>query len=288
MAYDKKKYEELIKTSKLFEIDKESQGVVYRKESLKMVEYLYCYLLAVNESKYEQYGCEIVDVATRCINGFDGTGDFLHYFNAAWKNEYSHICGNEIIDEKFKGLKLSEQERRDVKKYMRLIARCNPELSDHDRYEKIAELMQVSVDAVKTIAATSNTRVVGEYTSNDDGEEVGTFDLLSDEFSIEGYFESLASLSNILDAIEEVFITLQERQKPIVADMITAKIGDDIFELDKLQKKYSFISYEVCQQIKLTSRIPTQRDIADKHGKNEASISRTVKEFLKKIKQFDK
>ena len=109
MAYDKKKYEELSTSSNLFNIDKELQSAAYRKESMKMVEYLYCYLLAVNESKYEQYGCEIVDVATRCINGFDKSGEFLHYFNVAWRNEYSHICGDDLIDKKFKGLILSEQ-----------------------------------------------------------------------------------------------------------------------------------------------------------------------------------
>jgi len=285
MAYDKKKYEELINASKLFEIDKESQSAVYRKESLKMVEYLYCYLLAVNESKYEQYGCEIVDVATRCINGFDGSSDFLHYFNAAWKNEYSHICGNEIIDGKFKGLKLSEQERRDVKKYMRLIGRCNPELTNQKKYEKIAELMDISVETVIAIANTSETVVVGEYTSNADGEEVGAFDLLSDDFLIESYFESLASLSDMLDEIEKHFNSLQERQKPIVADMITCKIGDEIFEIEKLSKQYSFISDEVRGQIKSTGKIPTQREIADKYGKNEASISRTIKDFLKRVKE---
>lgn len=285
MAYDKKKYEELINASKLFEIDKESQSAVYRKESLKMVEYLYCYLLAVNESKYEQYGCEIVDVATRCINGFDGSSDFLHYFNAAWKNEYSHICGNEIIDGKFKGLKLSEQERRDVKKYMRLIGRCNPELTNQKKYEKIAELMDISVETVIAIANTSETVVVGEYTSNADGEEVGAFDLLSDDFLIESYFESLASLSDMLDEIEKHFNSLQERQKPIVADMLTCKIGDEIFEIEKLSKQYSFISDEVRGQIKSTGKIPTQREIADKYGKNEASISRTIKDFLKRVKE---
>ncbi len=284
MAYDKEKYEELIKASPLFDIDRDSQSTIYRKESMKMVEYLYCYLLAINENKYEPYGCEIVDVATRCINGFDKIGDFLHYFNVAWKNEYSHICGNEAIDNKFHGMKLSEQERRDVKKYMRLVNRCNPEWSTLQKYMKVAELMEMSVDAIKAIATTSDTKVVGEYTKNDEGDEVGAFDLLSDDFLIESYFESLASLSDMMDKIEETFNCLQERQKPIVADMMTIKIGNEIYEIEKLSKKYSFISEDISKQIKLTGIIPSQRDIAAKYGKNEASISRTMKDFLNKLK----
>lgn len=84
MVGDKEKYEKLISETQLFSIDRDKQSVLYRKESLKLVEYLYCYLLAINKEKYEPYGCEIVDVATRCINGYDNSGDFIHYFNAAW------------------------------------------------------------------------------------------------------------------------------------------------------------------------------------------------------------
>lgn len=70
MHYDKGKYRSLITDSPLFDIDKEQETVAYKRESYKMVEYLYCYLLAINEHAYEPYGSEIVKVATRCINNF--------------------------------------------------------------------------------------------------------------------------------------------------------------------------------------------------------------------------
>lgn len=120
--------------------------------------------------------------------------------------------------------------------------------------------------------------------SNTDSEEIVAFDLLSDGFLIESYFENLASLSDMLDEIEENFIKLQDRQKPIVADMITIKIGDEIFEIDRLSKRYTFLSGEIGKQIKQSGKIPTQREIAEKYGKNEASISRTMKEFLNKVR----
>lgn len=49
MAYDKGKYERLIEESVLFYIDKNTQKSLYKRESLKLVEHLYCYLLSVNE-----------------------------------------------------------------------------------------------------------------------------------------------------------------------------------------------------------------------------------------------
>ena len=73
MYYDKGKYESLIMNSPLFDIDKEQETTAYKRESYKMAEYLYCYLLAINERDYEPYGSEIMDVATRCINNFDSS-----------------------------------------------------------------------------------------------------------------------------------------------------------------------------------------------------------------------
>ena len=285
MTYDKKKYEKLIYESPLFTLDKERQRSAYRKESLKMVEYLYCYLLAVNAKKNEPYGCEIVDVATRCINGYDKSGDFLHYFNAAWKSEYTHICGDEIIDKKFQGIKLSEQEKRNVKKYMYLFSKCNPQMPDEKKYAKIAAVMELSIKKIRFIAETTETKVTSEYSSNTEGEEESAFAQIPADFSVEEYFSNLSSLKEMLDSVEEAYVQLQKRQKPIISDLLTIKIGMDIFEIEKISDAYSFLSKEVRQQILQTGTVPTQREIAEKYGKNEASISRTINDFLKKIQK---
>lgn len=285
MVGDKEKYEKLISETQLFSIDRDKQSVLYRKESLKLVEYLYCYLLAINKEKYEPYGCEIVDVATRCINGYDNSGDFIHYFNAAWSREYSHICGNEIINNKFQGMKLSDQEKRDIKKYMRILSRCNPNMSHEERLLKVSELMELPLERIKQLSETTDTKIVSEVAHNSEGEEISLFDQVEEEFSIERYFDNLASLTELLDQIEETYSNVQERQKPIISDMLTSRIGLDIWEVEKLTKKYEFISIEISERIKRTGSVPTQRDIAERYGKNEASISRTMKEFLKKVRE---
>ena len=41
---------------------------------------------------------------------------------------------------------------------------------------------------------------------------------------------------------------------------------------------------QVIEIFKKTGQAPTQRAIADKYGRDEASISRTVKEFIKNLK----
>ena len=100
MRYDRKEYEIKIVNSPLFSLDKETQYNDYKKEALKMVEYLYCYLCAINNEKSSDLGCEIVDLANRCINSYDiSKGIFLHYFSVAWKNEYRKIQQANIEDE---------------------------------------------------------------------------------------------------------------------------------------------------------------------------------------------
>ena len=88
LYYDKEKYEALILQSQLFAIDKEASPTLYEREKYRMKEYLYCYLMALNEKKYEAYSCEILKISEDCIKAYDSTkGVFLHYFNAAWKKE---------------------------------------------------------------------------------------------------------------------------------------------------------------------------------------------------------
>ena len=145
MYYDKGKYESLIMNSPLFGIDKEQETTAYKRESYKMVEYLYCYLLAINERDYEPYGSEIMDVATRCINNFDSSkGVFLYYFNSAWKQEYSHIMGEKISDERFHGIRITEEEKRNIRKYLKLAEKMDSCVSRSELFERISESLSHS------------------------------------------------------------------------------------------------------------------------------------------------
>ena len=88
----------------------------------------------------------------------------------------------------------------------------------------------------------------------------------------------------ILEKIEMAYKGLQERQKKIVSDVITTKICDTIEDINIAVEHFDFINVEIFENYKKTRRVPTQRDIAEKHKRDEASISRTAKEFIKKVK----
>lgn len=283
MGYNKADYERLITESKLFSLNKETESVAFRKESYKMVEYLYCYLLAQNEKKYEPFGCEITEVAVRCINNYDETkGVFLHYLNAAWKLEYSHLCSNQAVDDRLHGVKITESEKRAIKKYLRYEASLGKDLSRRELCEAIAEILDQPIEVVAEIAELVEYRMVDNEIMDDDGGRTSLFDQLSDGHLVEENILTSARVEEILTVIEGAFLSLQQRQMPIISDMMTIRLASTIVETGVDTSSYSFISKEVLSQYS-KDQLPSQRTIAEKYGKNEASISRTVKEFIKKL-----
>lgn len=283
MGYNKADYERLITESKLFSLNKETESVAFRKESYKMVEYLYCYLLAQNEKKYEPFGCEITEVAVRCINNYDETkGVFLHYFNAAWKLEYSHLCGNQAVDDRLHGGKITESEKRAIKKYLRYEASLGKDLSRRELCEAIAEILDQPIEVVAEIAELVEYRMVDNEIMDDDGGRTSLFDQLSDGHLVEENLLTSARVEEILTVVESAFLSLQQRQMPIISDMMTIRLASTIAETGVDTSSYSFISEVVLSQYS-KNQLPSQRTIAEKYGKNEASISRTVKEFIKKL-----
>ena len=109
------------------------------------------------------------------------------------------------------------------------------------------------------------------------------FDLMESGESAEEKVIQEENIYVILEKIEMAFNGLQERQKKIVSDVITAKICDTIEDIHIATEHFDFINIEIFEEYKKTRRVPTQRDIAEKHKRDEASISRSIKNFLEKL-----
>ncbi len=283
MKYDKKIFEDRIMSSHLFTLDRETEYTAYKRESYRMIENLYCYLMAVNEHNYEAYGCEIMEVATRCISNYDASkGIFLHYFNSAWRQEYAHILGRTTYDQQLHGIKITEEERRGIQKYLKLADSLGTSYSRDELYDKISDIMALPVQKVRLLAELSDLRVVAATVSNAEDEETDLWDTITDGTSIEENLESADSVTDLLETIEKAFCSLQNRQKPIVSDMITLKILP-ILSDRTLYQKYTFISADIVNIHQTKDKYPTQREIAEKYSRNEASISRTLKDFTSKL-----
>jgi len=284
MVYDKKKFEQRIQESPLFSLDKQTEYVAFKKEFYRMLEYLYCYLMATNEKEYEPYGCEITEVATRCINNFDATrGVFLHYFNSAWKKEFSHITGEKIREEKFHGIRITEEDKRSVQKYLRLADQLGSLLTRNELYKRLSDAMELPIVKIQEIAQLCEVNVASDNYVGEEGKIRSLWDYISDGRSIEKDFIDDEAANGFLSMIEEAFNALQERQKPIISDMLTIRVCSLLPK--ETINKLSFINKSILSEWLISGIIPTQRDIAKKYDRNEASISRTINEFLKKIKR---
>lgn len=276
------KYEQLINESQIFSLDKKTEKIAFIKERTRMIEHLYNYLLSINK-KYEPYGYEITEVAIQCIKSFDSTkGDFLHYFNFVWKRKYSYIQLKEYQDNKYRGLHISENIIKNAYKYIKLVEKMGKDYELEELYLKLSESMQLPINKIRELAQLEKIHVISDNATNEDGEENDLIGNIPDDIDIEGRFIDKEDKKEVLDKIEKVFNSLKKEQKSCISDILTIKLW---LYLDETDKGYSFISKRVIEEWKKRGVLPTQKEIANNMERTEASVSRALKEFLRKIKQ---
>lgn len=288
MYYEKSEYERLITESPLFALDKEKERSKYRREALKLVEYLYCYLMVTNEAKYEPYGGEIVDVAKRCIKNYDpDTGVFLHYFNSAWKAEYGHLVGKELVKETYHGIHFTEEQSRNYRKYMKLTQSMGMDTSSEDFDRKVAEAMSLSMSELSALKEMVDCRPIYGTILNKYDEEYSFIDQIDSGTYVDAGIIETEKIAEYLDIIQLVFNGLQERQKSMMAMLITARmsllIRDDTVLLELFRSK-SYFNASVFQEYLQRSEAIGAKEISEQLGVAEASTSRSWKNFKEKLR----
>lgn len=275
MYYNRTECEKNISESPLFTLDRETAG--FERESYNMIEYLFCYLMAVNRYRYEAYGSEIMETAMRCIRSYiPEKGPFLGYFNAAWKAEYHRIQGRRSVREQLRGVRVSREDLLLIYNYSRLRKSSGAEVDGPEFYAKIAEAMGIPVKKVPRIAEMAEFSVTGSSWPEEDVREPAGF-------SVEAYLESQEDVQELLAHIDAVFGGLQERQRPLVSELLTARVLPELEDFH-LAEEFRFVCPEIAEAYARTGAVPPQQSIADKYGRNAASISRTMRQFLGKLR----
>lgn len=284
-------YEKLIRTSILFSLDRETQTIAYKREALKMVEYLYLYLTSGNADKYSEYGLEITKTAKRCIKNYTKeSGDFLNYFNSAISKEYRKAFSNEHFSEQHGGVHIPGQDQRIINKFIKLAeAKGVYDLSD-DVVNKISEATGIKHERIcECISLYQNSFVVEDTYTDDEGNENSVFDYIASDKLTEDSIIELDTAKELLEKVDQVFQKRQERQKPLLSKLITAKISQQL-QLDEkllaIVNKMSFFDLDVFKTSIIQGSPPTAKDIGEKLGLSEQSVSRTFKEFIKKLENI--
>ena len=283
MNNDKEKYEQLIIKSPLFTIDRQLEPSRYNREKYRFVEYLYSYLLAINEKKYERYSYEIFMVAEACIKAFDpAKGEFLHYFNAAWKQEQKHILGDEDFESQYRGIKIKETDIRKVKQIKKVISKMGVDVYSNDVIKVIETALRISKDDAETYFEMITTSVSDGYVKDSDGNEYNLIDQIADVYSTEDIIAINDRIESILDTIQEVYDKQQDRIKPIISDYITTTIYPVLKTINNC-RNYSFFSDFAIYVFNTKGCILTKRDISIRYNRNETSINRTIKNFINEL-----
>ena len=287
------RYEAEIESSALFSLDKEKQPTAYSREVRKLTNLLVEYLYAVDENYYMNFSVEIMETISSCIRNFSSEkGHFLHYFRASIKTACIYAAAEERATEYRGGLHISER----VKELMPKIARyleakgIDPEKIKKEQILLVADVFDQPEKVIRdAIEANQFSNVVYDTKTNVDGESISLFDLIASEDSADKRLINEESCIYILNQLEIAFISCQDRQKPILSELLTVRlcksgIFDDA-DLHITYSDYSFINKDVVKEYVLNRSILSDADIASKYEKNAASVSRTLKEFLAKVRR---
>jgi hypothetical protein len=291
----KEEYEDLINHSQIFRIEKDKDGELYASAERRFLNDL-VELLLLTRHDFSEIGLEIIETARACIKSYDSqTGEFLHYFNKALSNRLRVTAGEKAAQERRSGLKvgndllLKKIDRFTLMKGYDLsnISAVRHLCSDENILGVIAELCCVTKETVVyAIRTRYETAVLGEFTVNDDGEEISVFDTINQGLSPDVVIERHDEVIELLKSVAAAYIKSRDSQKPILKKLISIKLVPLVLEIEymtELSLTYDFWDTEIVEQYRSTGLVPTARDIAAKYDVMEQSVSRTINNFFNKV-----
>jgi len=278
-------YENLIRNSILFSLDRDTQAVAYKREALKMVEYLYLYLTSINADKYSEFGLEITQTANRCIKNYTSeAGDFLNYFNTAIAKEYRKAYAIQHQAEQHGGVHIPEQDQRVIRKFIKLAESQGKYDLDDKIINCIADATGIKQSQIKEyVLAYQNSFITNDTFINDEGEEGSLFDYIASPDSTGDELIELESAKELLLKVNAIYLSRQDRQKPLLAKLLTAKIALQLMDSEELLsfvKSIDFFDQSIYDLTLSNGNPPTAKEIGTGLGLSEQSVSRTYKVFV--------
>lgn len=290
----REEFENLINNSPLFGVDKSSNSELYKAEKYALFTLLsdYYRLYIYPNKPLEDYSLTLIETATECLKYYDKSkGEFLHLFNKVMKRDLGIAKAKEFIDTQRKGIKLSTQAEQMIRKITSLANSKNLEIHDSAVQQKIAIAMGISASRVaELIRINDNAVAVSSTVTNDDVDEVELFDLQADKADTsEETVIANDEVKELIEQIDNVFQTVQERQKVLLSLLLTAEIAKaleyDINATIDLLQGYAFFNKEIIDWYDKNGDIPTAKQIGNVCGISEQSLSRTYKNFKEKLRK---
>ncbi len=292
MRRTEEEYIRLINGSLLFDIVKEDDFALYNSTKYEFItlltEYYQDYIY--RNKPLEYYDMELLETAGECIKGYDKSkGAFLNLFNSVMKRNMLRSKAKEAADRQRQGLTLSQRDNRLIRKILTYVKSKGADIDDEHTQKQIAEYLNLPIENVAELIYINQDAVaVSSSVTNDDGDEVELYDLqASKDTSPEDKAMQIDEVRTLLRLIESEFCKLQERTKPVMSKLLTAKFLEgieDTFDFELLHG-LTFIDGAMVGAYILGDMPPTSKAIAEEFGLLEASVSRTYKTFIQRIRK---
>lgn len=289
----REEYENLINNSPLFEIDKESSPALYKTERYNFLTVLtdYYRLYVYPNKPLDSYSMTLMETAMECIKYYDkDKGEFLHLFNSSMKRDLHIAKAKEIIEEKRQGIRVSNEDDKLIRKIIALANSKGLDIYDITIQQKISKVLNLELSRLQELLRINDDAVaVSSTVTNDDGDEVELFDLQSShEKSAEDRLAEESAFISLIDRIDEVFTTVQDRQKRLLSMLLTIEIikacDEDLDKTKNVLSSKELFNEEVFDYYEKYGELPTAKQIGILCGVSEQSLSRTYKNFREKLK----
>ena len=291
--FTREEYENLINNSPLFEIDKESSPALYKTERYNFLTVLtdYYRLYVYPNKPLDSYSMTLMETAMECIKYYDkDKGEFLHLFNSSMKRDLHIAKAKEIIEEKRQGIRVSNEDDKLIRKIIALANSKGLDIYDITIQQKISKVLNLELSRLQELLRINDDAVaVSSTVTNDDGDEVELFDLQSShEKNAEDRLAEESVFISLIDRIDEVFTTVQDRQKRLLSMLLTIEIikacDEDLDKAKNVLSSKELINEEVFDYYEKYGELPTAKQIGVICEVSEQSLSRTYKNFKEKLK----
>lgn len=301
----KENFESEIKylADEFFSISKEDNNLASKRNTLKEKLWiaLWRYYKEIQYTGYE-YDDEIIaekysDVINSTIAKtmeaykIEKEAPFLHYVNAAVKNEISRERQKNYLH----GLKVPQKILRQWKLLVHLAHSSGIDIRDINKMRELGSMLSYSKNVLEQVLDFGKVTIYSDIITID-GKERSVFDQLkSDIGNPENELEKTEELEAVLHRftiMDNFFRKKQERVKKYLSALLTLKFYSDLVILTKMngrKEEFAFVDIELYVELEEIEfkgiTLPSQQDIASLFGRDKTDASRTLNEFLKEIEE---
>ena len=269
----------------------------------KLADYIWRWAkLVFSENRLKNATAEVMDCVELSLTAFHGNAEnYIKYISAAMKqvirraNESNTVFERRIIE-------LPDQKERRIMQFLRYAVEYGKDIDQTEIQQKLAGMCGCEEKEIaKLVAWYSLSKVQSENILSSDGDEVSLFDtdaaLEANRYAKhDDEIVAISEFKQVLCGFDNQFAREQERVKPYLSALLTRQILNEI-ENAKIDSKQIPELFENCTFTKterardilnrflFDRKMMTQEEVAAMFGRDKTDASRTMRNFLHKLKK---